>query len=116
MGRSRQPPQVGADRSRRDALHHHHRREPGGNRHRRTVDEGGPGHLSMSTDVVASVPLDLRAKFGWRAVKSAIMTSLMVAAVILVCVPLIAVVWSVVSRGAAIAFAAFPEFFVKEIP
>lgn len=67
----------------------------------------------------AGTPLDpsaLRAQVTWRSTKSAIMTSLMISAVIVVAVPLIAVIWSVVSRGAGVAAAGFPAFFVDEIP
>jgi phosphate transport system permease protein len=66
--------------------------------------------------VIAGEPLDLRARASWRSVKNQLITGLMVIAVIAVLVPLIAVVWSVVSRGAGIAFKAFPDFFTAEIP
>jgi phosphate transport system permease protein len=59
---------------------------------------------------------DLSAKRTWRSVKSTIMTGLMIASVLVVAVPLVAVVLAVFSRGARIAFHAFPAFFVKEIP
>ena len=60
--------------------------------------------------------LDLRAKPSWRRVKSQLMIGLMIAALGVVIVPLISVMWSVASRGAGIAFAAFPSFFTDEIP
>lgn len=60
--------------------------------------------------------LDLRRKPSWRSVKSQIMTGLMVAAVIAVLIPLVAVIWSVVSRGLGIVVSEFPDFFTKEIP
>jgi phosphate transport system permease protein len=66
------------------------------------------------TDVVAAP--DLRAKVSWRSVKDGIMTGLMVAAVAIVALPLVAVVWAVLARGARIALGGFPDFFVKEIP
>ena len=44
------------------------------------------------------------------------MTGLMVASVLLVALPLIAVVWAVFGRGFLVAFKDFPDFFVKEIP
>jgi phosphate transport system permease protein len=59
---------------------------------------------------------DLRARRSARSVKSAIMTGLMVASVLLVALPLIAVVWAVFGRGFLVAFKDFPDFFVKEIP
>jgi phosphate transport system permease protein len=64
----------------------------------------------------AAVALDLSAKRGWRSAKSAVMTGLMLAAVVVVAIPLCAVIWSVCSRGFDVAFQAFPDFFVKEIP
>lgn len=60
--------------------------------------------------------LDLRAKTTWRSIKSQLVTGLMVVAVLAVMVPLIAVIYSVVTKGAAIAFHGFPDFFSKEIP
>jgi len=60
--------------------------------------------------------LDLSAKRSWRGAKSAIMTGLMIVAVALVAIPLVAVIWAVFVRGASVAFHAFPDFFVKEIP
>jgi len=44
------------------------------------------------------------------------MTGLMAASLGIVIVALGAVIWTVLTRGAAAAFAAFPDFFVKEIP
>jgi phosphate transport system permease protein len=64
----------------------------------------------------AAAPPDLRAKPSFRAVKSQLMSGLMVLAVLAVLVPLVAVVWSVVSRGAGVVFQDFPSFFVDEIP
>jgi phosphate transport system permease protein len=60
--------------------------------------------------------VDLRARPSWRAVKSRIMIGLMIAAVVAVAVPLVAVVWSVIARGADVAFRAFPDFFTADIP
>ena len=60
--------------------------------------------------------LDLRAKPSWRSKKSAIMSGLMAAAVVAILIPLVAVMYSVISRGADVAFHSFPDFFTKEIP
>ncbi|HKA88112.1 MAG TPA: phosphate ABC transporter permease PstA [Haliangiales bacterium] len=60
--------------------------------------------------------IDLTAKRGWRSIKSAIMTGLMVASLAAVVIPLVAVIWSVAARGLAVAFQSFPDFFAKEIP
>ncbi len=59
---------------------------------------------------------DLRAKPSWRSKKSAIMTGLMISAVIAIAIPLVAVLWSVISRGAGVAFDSFPDFFTSDIP
>jgi phosphate transport system permease protein len=59
---------------------------------------------------------DLRRKPSWRSTRSAFMTGLMIAAVVAIAIPLVAVIWAVVSRGAGVAFDAFPDFFTKEIP
>jgi phosphate transport system permease protein len=66
--------------------------------------------------VIEPVAMDLRARPSWRFVKNGIMTGLMTAAVISVAIPLVAILWSVISRGAHIAFAQFPDFFTAEIP
>jgi phosphate transport system permease protein len=44
------------------------------------------------------------------------MTGLMVVAFLAVLLPLVAVMWSVISRGAGVAFHGFPDFFTNEIP
>jgi phosphate transport system permease protein len=59
---------------------------------------------------------DLRARRSWRTTKNTLMLGVMGAAVVLVAIPLFAVLWSVISRGAAVAFHAFPDFFTHEIP
>lgn len=59
---------------------------------------------------------DLRARPSWRSVKNQGMLGLMVAAVVLVAIPIVAVLWSVIERGAGIAFAHFPAFFTETIP
>jgi len=60
--------------------------------------------------------LDLTARPSWRVVQNVIMTGLMMAAFLVVAIPLLAVLWSVVGKGAATAFAHFPDFFTSEIP
>lgn len=64
----------------------------------------------------SSAPPDLRAKRSWRSAKSRTMTCFMVASVVAVALPLVAVVWAVLVRGLKVAFAGFPDFFIKEIP
>lgn len=60
--------------------------------------------------------LDLRRKPSWRSTKSTLMTVLMGAAVVAVLIPLVAVMYSVIARGAHVMFQSFPDFFTKEIP
>ena len=60
--------------------------------------------------------IDLRARHSWRTVKNQIMVGLMLATVVLVAIPLVAVLASVIQRGAAVAFAGFPAFFTQTIP
>jgi phosphate transport system permease protein len=69
-----------------------------------------------SIERTATVALDLRPKPGWRSVKSAMMTGLMIAAFAVVVVPLLVILWSVITKGAGTAFGSFPDFFTKEIP
>lgn len=65
---------------------------------------------------MTSSQLDLRARRSWRSTKSQLMTGLMLAAVVAIAIPLTAVLWSVIERGAAVAFRAFPDFFTANIP
>lgn len=60
--------------------------------------------------------LDLRAKRTWRSTKSTLMSGLMLLAVVVVAIPLVAILSSVVERGAGVAFRDFPAFFTEEIP
>lgn len=70
-----------------------------------------PGPESIGTP-----KLDLRTRRSWRGVKNSIMTGVLGAGVVVVAVPLIAVVWSVVAKGAETAFHGFPDFFTHQIP
>lgn len=58
----------------------------------------------------------LRPRHSWRSTKSVLMSGLMLAAVVAVAIPLVAILWSVIDRGAGIAFRDFPAFFTNEIP
>lgn len=60
--------------------------------------------------------LDLRTRRSWRGFKNAAMTGVLAAGLVIVAVPLIAVVWSVVAKGAGTAFHNFPDFFIQQIP
>jgi phosphate transport system permease protein len=63
-----------------------------------------------------ATPLDLRARPSWRRSKNVIISVLMGAAFVVVLIPLIAVIASVISRGAGAVFDGFPDFFTEEIP
>ena len=52
----------------------------------------------------------------WRSTKSSLMTAVMVAAFVAIAIPLVLVLWSLVSRGAGVAFKEFPAFFTHDIP
>lgn len=60
--------------------------------------------------------MGLRPRRTWRTTKSAIMISLMAGAFVLISLPLLAIMWALASKGSAVAFASFPDFFTKEIP
>ena len=55
--------------------------------------------------------ISLEPRLTWRTVKNWIMTGLMVAAFVAITIPLIAILYSLVSRGASVALRSFPEFF-----
>ena len=69
-----------------------------------------------STERTATVALDLSPKPSWRSVKSGMMTGLMIAAFAVVVIPLLVILYSVITKGAGTAFGSFPDFFTKEIP
>lgn len=71
---------------------------------------------ALAAATTGEAPPDLSPKRSWRSVKSAIMTGLMIAAVCIVVLPLVAVVWAVLWRGLGVALRDFPDFFLKEIP
>ncbi len=60
--------------------------------------------------------LSLEPRLSWRTVKNWIMTGLMVAAFVAITIPLILIMWSLISRGLSVATKAFPDFFTAEIP
>jgi phosphate transport system permease protein len=66
--------------------------------------------------VIEPVAMDLKARPSWRSAKNTIMSVVMVSGFVAIALPLFAILWSVISRGAHTAFAAFPDFFTKEIP
>src|SRR5262245_23002680 len=131
MGRGRRAPQGSADRARGRAVRHHDRGQPDRNDDRATLDEAEPRRMTAPFDAIqhsGQIPrppggaskspadFDLRARASWRTVKNQLMIGLMIATVVLVAIPLIAVLWAVIDRGAAIAFRSFPDFFTETIP
>src|SRR5437773_7946975 len=115
MGRGRRAAQGGADRARRDAVRDHDRGQPDRDDDRAALDEAEPWRMTTALDAVKHSgqiarpkepqALDLRARHSWRTVKNQIMVGLMISTLVLVAIPLVAVLASVIERGAAIAFA-----------
>ena len=66
--------------------------------------------------MIPDAVMDLRARRSWRTTKNALMVAAMIGAVALVAIPLVAVLWSVIAKGAGIAFRSFPDFFTSTIP
>ena len=58
----------------------------------------------------------LEPKRGWRTVKNSLMTSLMLATFLAIALPLVLIMWSLIARGADVAFRSFPDFFTATIP
>ncbi len=67
-------------------------------------------------DPVAQRAMDLRPRRSWRTTKNTIMSLAMIAGFVAIALPLVAILYSLFSRGAHTAFADFPAFFTKEIP
>jgi phosphate transport system permease protein len=63
-----------------------------------------------------TVAITLEPRFSWRTLKNWIMTGLMIAGFVAITIPLVAILVSLISRGAPIAFKAFPDFFTETIP
>lgn len=72
--------------------------------------------MNASTEQTPLVADDLHARPTWRSRKNLVMTALMLLSFVAVLIPLIAVIYSVVARGAGVVFANFPDFFIAEIP
>lgn len=60
--------------------------------------------------------IDLRGRRDWRSVKNTVMTLVLGACVVAVALPLALVIYSVVAKGAGVAFKAFPNFFTHDVP
>src|SRR5262249_6046465 len=117
MGRGARAAQVGPDRAGGHAVRDHDRRQPDRDRDRPAFRQAGAGGMSTGALTAGIIrPADLAAKRSWRSLKSAIMTGLLIASVVAVALPLIAVAVAVFSRGLRVVLAGFPAFFVKQIP
>lgn len=73
-------------------------------------------HERSGPAATARQAIDLRARPSWRTVKNRVMAGVMLAAVVLVAIPLVGVLWAVIQRGAGLAFQHFPAFFIDKIP
>jgi phosphate transport system permease protein len=60
--------------------------------------------------------LDLRPKRNWRSTKNLLGIVLMGMCVVIVLLPLAAVIYAVIHKGASVAFHHFPDFFTKDVP
>jgi phosphate transport system permease protein len=81
-----------------------------------TNDVAPANMVSLVTPRTTVPPPHLGARWTWRAVKNLIAMCVLAGAVVVVAVPLVMVVASVFSKGAHVAFSAFPAFLTKEIP
>ena len=63
-----------------------------------------------------AVAITLEPRFSWRTLKNWLMTGVMIAGFIAITIPLVAILVSLISRGAPVAFKAFPNFFTETIP
>lgn len=70
----------------------------------------------MSAERLTAPTVDLRARSSWRSTKSHLMVGLMFLAFLVILVPLVAVIGTVVSKGAGIVFRDFPKWFTEEVP
>jgi ABC-type phosphate transport system permease subunit len=64
----------------------------------------------------ADAAIQLRTRRSWRSIKNALMTGVMVSGFVVIAIPLVAILWSVIARGAHAAFGGFPDFVTREIP
>jgi phosphate transport system permease protein len=60
--------------------------------------------------------LDLRPRRNWRSTKNILGITLMGLCVIAIMIPLAAIIYAVIDKGAEVAFKAFPDFFTKTVP
>lgn len=60
--------------------------------------------------------INLEPRVSWRTVKNWAATGLMIAAFVVITIPLIAILYSLISRGTDVALRSFPDFFTATIP
>jgi phosphate transport system permease protein len=60
--------------------------------------------------------ISLEPRLSWRTIKNWLMTGLMIAAFIAITIPLILILYSLISRGMSVAMRSFPDFFTATIP
>ncbi|HTL36943.1 MAG TPA: hypothetical protein VL326_27595, partial [Kofleriaceae bacterium] len=60
--------------------------------------------------------LDLRPRHNWRSTKNLLGSVLMGLCVVIILIPLAAIIYAVIHKGAGVAFKSFPDFFTKDIP
>ena len=73
-------------------------------------------HARITDPDAAKIPMDLRARPSLRGAKDLLASVVLGGAAVAVAVPIALLVWSVVARGAHVAFAEFPAFFTETIP
>ena len=71
---------------------------------------------AVSSDAAVVTLADLAPRRSWRNTKSSLMSALMGLAFLIVFVPIVTLVFTVVSKGAGIVFADFPAWFTDRIP
>lgn len=60
--------------------------------------------------------INLEPRVSWRSIKSGVMTGLMIAAFVAICIPLLLVLYALLSRGASTVLKDFPAFFTATVP
>jgi phosphate transport system permease protein len=60
--------------------------------------------------------ISLEPRLSWRTIKNWLMTGLMIAAFVAITIPLLLILYSLISRGAAVVAKGFPDFFTSTIP
>lgn len=69
-----------------------------------------------AADPLPPEQIDLRRQRSWRSTKSQLMVALMGLAFVIVMIPLVAVIFTLISKGGGIVVRDFPDWFTKDIP